>query len=244
MLIKEDISLIKGFYNGFNITEPKGNNAFSFAKRKNKTIHVSAFKYGNLDELGVSKDISFSEIKDGEEFNPLGLKNFLYLNKNNKHIFIFDNHNHAFFFWSFGFLKAYLKKPLTLVHVDQHTDMREPMYYLNLKDNDEHAVQKVFEYTNNVLNVGNFIKPAAALGFFDRIIQITDEKGFYENFKEGFVLDVDMDVFTPEMNYIPDKLKMDKLKVWLEQASWITIATSPFFMDQKKAIELIKELLS
>jgi hypothetical protein len=242
MLKKDDLELIKHFYKGFLISEPVGNNAFSFEKRKHKTLFVPPLKYGNLDELCISKDIVFSEIKDGLECNLPGLASFLYLYKDNKHIFIFDNHNHAFFFWSFGFIKGYLKKPLGLVHVDQHTDMREPMYYLNFKDNGN-VVDKVFDYTNNVLNVGNFIKPALALGFFDQVTQVNREDAFSSEMPKEFVLDIDMDIFADEMKYISDHLKMEKIKFWFEKASWITIATSPFFMDQQKAIKLVKDIL-
>jgi len=45
-----------------------------------------------------------------------------------------------------------------LYHIDEHADTRDPEKYL-LKP-DSRDLQKVFEYTNFFLNVGNYIIPA------------------------------------------------------------------------------------
>jgi hypothetical protein len=118
-------------YNGFYIEKSAGNNAFSFEKRKNKRIFVAPLIHGNINDLKAGQKIAFSEIADGIEKNKVGLDNFIYSNNNGKDIFIFDNHNHAFFFWIYALKEGRLKKGSTLVHVDQHTDMREPSKYFN-----------------------------------------------------------------------------------------------------------------
>ncbi|USN58289.1 MAG: hypothetical protein H6767_08515 [Candidatus Peribacteria bacterium] len=45
-----------------------------------------------------------------------------------------------------------------LYHIDEHSDMRDPEEYLLKPDSLD--MQKVYEYTNYFLNVGNYIIPA------------------------------------------------------------------------------------
>jgi hypothetical protein len=75
-------------------------------------------------------------------------------------LFLFDNHNHAYYFWYFA--RSQSQKNIAdgalLYHIDEHADTRDPGIYL-LKP-DSNNLQKIFEYTNFVLNVGNYIIPA------------------------------------------------------------------------------------
>ena len=66
------------YYRGFYILEPKGNNAFSFEKRNNKRIYVVPLVKGSVDDLAAGREVAFSEIKDGVEFNQTGLKNLVF----------------------------------------------------------------------------------------------------------------------------------------------------------------------
>jgi hypothetical protein len=126
-----------------------------------------------------------------------------------------------------------------LVHVDQHKDTREPDVVLSPKgEGSQH-----FQYANNVLNVGNFIPPAVKLGWFKDVVQVGSAEAFELIEHDPLILDIDMDIFAPVMNYIPDELKIRRLREWMSRASYVTIATSPFFMDQPRAIELVGQLL-
>lgn len=238
-----DIQLLQQFYNGFYIEEPWGNNAFSYARRQQQRIYVPPLIHGGLENSAVGEEIVFSEVEEGQEINKVGLQSFLYFQKSNKDFFIFDNHNHAFFFWVYAFKFGQLKKGLPLVHVDQHTDMREPEYYLHFSDGKNLDLKTAFEYTNHVLNVGNFIKPALKAGFFSRVEIIDSSFAFDSSYSEEIVLDIDMDIFSPDMAYIDHDLKLEKIRSYIEAASFITIATSPYFMDQEEAIRIIRELL-
>ena len=60
----------------------------------------------------------------------------------------------------------------------------------------------------------------------------------------GLVLDIDLDIFDPIMDYIPEELKLTCLRSWIGKARFITMATSPFFMDQIKAVRLANLLLA
>jgi len=228
------------FYKGFFLKEALGNNQFSFEKRKQKQIYVAPLKKGKLSDLSVGKNIAFSEYSDGKEYNYPGLENFIHFELNGKEIFIFDNHNHAFFFWIYAYHAGIINFGENLVHIDQHTDMRKPEKWLAISE--MHDALKIFEYTNFSLNVGNFIQPALQLNLFKKIDIIDSSISIEKRFYDKYVLDLDMDFFSPEMNYIPEDLKIKKISELMEKASFITIATSPFFIDQQNAIEKINRI--
>ena len=143
-------------YTGFYIDEPYGNNVFSYEERENKKIFVPKLIEGTLDDVIVGKEVVFNEIDEDNEIKAEGLKNLVEYKLNDKTIYIFDNHNHAFYFWMKSLKKKEFTKGCKLIHVDQHKDMREPSSYeVNIEDLDS-----VFTYVNKVLNVGNFIQPA------------------------------------------------------------------------------------
>jgi hypothetical protein len=55
-------------------------------------------------------------------------------------------------------------------------------------------------------------------------------------------LNLDLDFFAPELDYIPFEDKKWIILHFAHQAQLITIATSPFFIDQKRAIEMLGEV--
>ncbi len=233
---------IYDFYKGFYINQPVGNNAFSHSKRINKQIYVPPLIQGKLSDLALGDKIVFSEIEDQIEKNITGLKNFIHWNANNKNIFIFDNHNHAFFFWMWGWMQGKIEVGTILVHVDQHTDMREPGVQLQGKLDPEITLDKIFKYTNFELNVGNFLLPAINLGLFSSIEMINNSTAFNNPIPDKFILDIDMDIFIPELDFIDNQIKLVKIKSYIKKASFITIATSPFFIDQNIAIKYLNNL--
>ena len=228
------------FYTGFTIDKAVGNNLFSYQDRKNKSITIPALIKGTPNNLQVSEYISFSEIVDSVEYNLCGLKNFIHWEYNGKECFIFDNHNHAFFFWVYALQKKLFEWGMPLVHVDQHTDMRKPERFITKEDFNNPL--RVFEYANFELNVGNFIQPALNLGLFKEMDVIDSSYTFDSVYEPPFVLDIDMDIFGIDMNYIPDDLKIKKIREFAQHAKFITIATSPFFIDQNVVIKKIKEI--
>ena len=229
------------YYNGFYIEEPVGNNIFSYEERSQKRIYVPALSGDSLDELKISDEFCFCECLEGEEICCRGLEKFIELKREQNTAYIFDNHNHALYFWVDALEKGYFEKGVQLVHIDQHKDMREPERYIESLDKKD-----IFEYTNYVLNVGNFIKPALEMGIFSEVIIIDSEYGFNEktkNIGKNFVLDIDVDIFSKDMEYIDFDLRMDCIKELAKKAKAITVATSPYFIDQYYAIELVKEMM-
>ncbi|MDR1988435.1 MAG: UPF0489 family protein [Candidatus Peribacteria bacterium] len=64
---------------------------------------------------------------------------------------LFDNHNHAFYFWYEARNRGIIGDNNILVHIDEHSDMKDDGEYL-LKPN-SHNLNDVFDFTNFVLNV-------------------------------------------------------------------------------------------
>lgn len=227
-------------YIGFYIDEPVGNNIFSYEERENKKIYVPKLIEGTINDVVIGENIVFNEIDENQEIKSKGLKNMIQCNINQKDVYIFDNHNHSFYFWIKSLLLNNFTKGCKLVHVDQHKDMREPDNY----NVDISNIDDVFRYTNKVLNVGNFIKPALNHKIFSEVIIIDSSYGFDLNIEGEFVLDIDLDIFSKDMDYISYDLRVEKIKQLIKKARVITIASSPFFIDQEYAIKVLKELFN
>lgn len=227
-------------YIGFYIDKPIGNNIFSYEERINKKIYVPKLIEGTLDDVVVGNEVVFNEIDEDIEIKAKGLKNMVKYNIKDKDVYIFDNHNHALYFWIKSLKLNNFNKGCKLVHIDQHKDMREPENY----DVDMENIDDVFRYTNEVLNVGNFIQPALKHSIFSEVIIIDSSYGFNLDIQGEFVLDIDLDIFSKDMEYISYDLRINKIKELIEKAKVITIASSPFFIDQEYAIKVLKELFN
>ncbi|EQF22594.1 hypothetical protein QEW_4207 [Clostridioides difficile CD160] len=227
-------------YNGFYIEKPVGNNVFSYDKRDNKSIYVPKLISGTLNDVKLGNEVVFNEIDENEEIKAIGLENMVEYVLGNKTIYVFDNHNHAFYFWLKSMMNDEFTRGCKLVHVDQHKDTREPESY----DVDVNNIEDVFRYTNEVLNVGSFIKPALKHKIFSELIIIDSLYGFDLEIEPEFVLDIDLDIFSSDMDYIPFDFKLDKIKNLIKKAKVITIATSPYFINQEYAIKVLKELFN
>ncbi len=236
-----NIEPLKKLYKGFYIPAPTGNNAFSFEIRLNKRIYVAPLVEGTPADLRPGSRIAFSEVEDGVEKNDVGLEKFIYYRHKNTDVFIFDNHNHAFFFWMAAYLQNELQPGAKLIHVDMHSDMYSPSAPFALSLRRDFTLEEVFNYTQRILTVSSFIKPALQMGFFTDVEIIDSTLSFENVIPEHYVLDIDMDIFAKEMDYIGYDVKMDKIRAYIERAEFITIATSPFFMNQEKAIQLVQK---
>lgn len=237
------LETIQSFYNGFYLEKPLGNNAFSYEQRMTRKLYVPPLQSGGPANLLVGKEVVFSEFDEGSEIKKTGLQAFIYYRLADKHFFIFDNHNHAFFFWIAAWQHGVFAPGLPLLHVDQHTDMREPESWFDEKRLEKEGLPYAFRYTNETLNVGNFIQPALKLGLFSRVDIVDSTVSFAKTYQAPYVLDIDVDIFSDDMAYIPAAEKLVKIRDYISAAQMITIATSPYFIEQERAIEKIHELL-
>lgn len=50
--------------------------------------------------------------------------------------------------------------------------------------------------------------------------------------EENAILNLDLDIFAPELDYIDERKKIACIQNLLSQVKYVTIATSPYFIDQ------------
>ncbi|MDD2907693.1 MAG: UPF0489 family protein [Candidatus Gracilibacteria bacterium] len=245
---------------GFYIEKPVGNNAFSFEKRQNKKLYVPEIidlDINDLDNIQVQNDVDKIAFEDfGFDDNlstNYGLKNFYRIRIKGKEIILFDNHNHAFYFWYEARNRSIIGDNNLLIHIDEHADTRDNNKYL-LKP-DSFDLEKVFNFTNEVLNVGDYIIPAKVEGLIGEVIQIRNTsnleeylKKYFDNSKLDFwgdykvILNLDLDFFQPDLDFIDYDLKKKVVRDAFKKADFITISTSPFFINQELAINVFKDL--
>ena len=237
----------------FYITEKIWNNALSFDKRKNPKLYVPSIKkINNFDEIELLEKnldkITFEDFDfDWKLSTNFWLKNFYEINWKNKKIYLFDNHNHALYFWYLAKEKQLISsKNNILYHIDEHADYRDPKIFLEKTD-----LKNIFNYTNfSQINVGNYIIPAEKEGLIWKTIQIRNTQNLqdYLNLKKetenNIILNLDLDFFQPDLDFISFDLKKKVILDIAEKASVITVSTSPFFIDQKLAIKVFKNLFN
>ena len=232
----------------FFIIENCGNNAFSFEKRKNPKLYVPSAIEGGIDDVRVGEEVVFEDFDENEVLQSCrGLKNLVRMRhpETGAPVIVVDNHNHVFWFWYEAWQKGLIQRGATLVHIDQHKDTRQPPR--GMTHDEAGDLEKAFHYTNHVLNVGNYIPPAMEEGLIGALISVTSEEEMRKNppapQKTSLIVNVDLDFWAPELDYISTEEKARFTKEWMRQADLITVATSPFFIDQERAIATLKDLM-
>jgi hypothetical protein len=122
--------------------------------------------------------------------------------------------------------------------------MKNPVAWLDIhKEND---LDYVTEYTNEVCTIADFIQPALKTGIISQCIQVRTENGLldYDIPKFSYIVDVDIDFWATEMGIEEFDRTIQKTRQLIAGASMVTIATSPCFIDQERAVEIVKLLLS
>ncbi len=160
-------------------------------------------------------------------------------------ICIFDNHNHALYFWIDAVRRWVIEKGFELIHIDEHSDLWDNEHDLDL----ERAISDEaysWDFTNLSCNVGNYIQPALRAGLVGNMIRIENEYQIdaYMDYvpRKNTVLNIDLDIFAPELDHIDEWKKVKLIQNLLKKCTFVTIATSPYFIDQWVAIEKLNEL--
>lgn len=238
----------------FFIEKPVWNNEFSYEKRKNKKIFVpSLIEAKDFSEIKLQDDkekIAFEDFDFDDKLSTnYWLKNFYKFKIKWKEIILFDNHNHAFYFWYEARKKWIIWNKNILIHIDEHADTRDNNKFINREETQ--YLQKVFDFTNFVLNVWDYIIPAQKEGIIWEIFQVRNTQNledylekFGKNFikKEKIILNLDLDFFQPDLDFIDFDLKEKVVLDAFEKADFITVCTSPFFINQNLAIEKFKNI--
>jgi len=236
------------------LTKPVGNNSLSYDKRTQLWSNLKLFIPQLLDlwnistkggllkildiHLKIGNKIVFEEVEKWKLLSKFWLDKYLTFKFKGTKYAIFDNHNVALYFIWLKFFQT--KQKLDLVHIDQHSDMWNP----NFIPAKISTLEELITYTFEGTNVGNYLIPAQQLGFVNNIFQVrTEYKALQLNqdFISWKILNIDLDFWSENMattekslNHIKKLLPYSKLVLW---------ATSPYFMDQDMALNLIRKLL-
>lgn len=231
----------------FWITEKTSNNAFAWAIRKNPKLYVPSLIEGALSDVLEGNEVVFEDVDDAGMLQPCkGLKHFVFMRHPQTQVpmYVVDNHNHVFYFWFEALSKGFIQKGATLLHVDGHRDTRVPER--NPTPEELGNLDKLANYTNTVLNVGNYIPPAIETGLIQEHLSVISEQEIKCHAPkpiENLIVNIDLDFWAPELDYISQDFKDSWARAWIKEASLITFATSPFFIEQKRALEVLERLL-
>lgn len=239
---------IEQYYNWFFLSVDSANNKLADCLEKLRVAPIK--KVSKFEPLSIEdKYFAFAEKNKNWELEYFHwLKNFLLIdNPSLPPIFIFDNHNHALFFRYYTILG---EKNIKLIHIDQHSDNRQNNNKLNL-NNSESNSDIIFHFSNELCNVGNFIPPAIKSNIISSQIQIRSHTALKElkiNKNQNFILDIDLDFCLSWIN--KDKIDENNVTLLIQRfkeispsAACITIATSPYFLNQGIAIKLANQLI-
>jgi len=152
------------------------NNKFAFQERMKAfwkaEIIVPQMIQWTTQDLGIWQTITFNEYENWSIKQFHWLKNLIQIKWSNT--YIIDNHNHALYYRYKSYLENNFNKWLTLIHIDQHSDMAEANSEIDI--NKEEDLNYIAQYTNKVCNVWNFIIPAIHSWLIKEIIQIRTEE--------------------------------------------------------------------
>ncbi len=242
---------IEQLYNWFYLNNESANSQISGCQTPLRVAPIKKVK--NYENLEIDNEhFAFAEKNGDWEIEYFhGLKSFLLIEKSEfPPIFIVDNHNHAI---TFRYNAIYNKKikNTELIHIDQHSDCRENKNHLALSRN-ENELEKIFGFWNEKCNVWNFIPPAIESGIISKQTQIrstTALQNLEVSKNQNFILDIDLDfcldwIDRNKINSETVNLLKEKFDEIWNFALCITIATSPYFLNQELAIKIVEELLT
>ena len=216
------------------LTENIWNNQFHYNQAKNPQLRVADLIEWNLSDLEIWENTVFREMKNWKLVEFKWLKNFIHIKNSNQSIYIFDNHNHSLKYWIDEYKVWNIPFWFDLIHIDQHTDMNTSEFDLDIKNPNL-----------DVYNVWNFIQPAIKSWLINYVEQINTEYKLlnYETERNDVILDIDLDFWAPEMSIEKYYETIEKTKNLISKSRVVTIATSPYFLDQQLAIKICKDLL-
>ena len=241
---------LEQLYNGFYLNKMCENTRISNWKTPLRVAPIKRVsKYENL-EIDY-EHFAFAEKNESWEIEYFHwLKNFLRIEKSDfPPVFVFDNHNHAPVFRYYT-MRLNKEAPI-LIHIDQHSDCWGNQNHLKF-DWTKDDLERVFHFYNEKCNVGNFIPPAIESWIISDQIQIrsvTALQNLEIDKNQNFILDIDLDfcldwIDRKTVNEDAVKILKAKFDGFWKNALCITIATSPYFLDQELAIKIIEELFS
>ena len=242
---------IEKLYNGFYLNKESANSQISGCSTSLRVAPLE--KIDQYKKLETERN-NFAFVEKNEKWEIEyfhGLKNFLWIEKTGvPPIFIFDNHNHAPVF-RYNIIYNKRIKNVELIHIDQHSDCWENKNHLKLNWN-ENELENIFHFYNEKCDVGNFIPSSIKSWIISNQTQIRSISAL-KNLKieknQNFILDIDLDfclnwIDRSIINEESIKILKKKFNEFWNFALCITIATSPYFLNQEVAINILKKLLN
>jgi len=235
------------------LDSPIWNNTFAYDERVNvlgeAKIIVPQLIEWMINDVRRGTNIVFAEMIDDELQEFQGLESLVCLDYpsaghwEEKKVYIMDNHNHALYFWYREYRESNIKKWLPVIHIDQHSDMKEPLSWIAMDREDD--LEYIAQYTNEVCTIADFIHPWLKTWIIDKCIQLRTENGLLDyNIPEfSYILDIDIDFWAPEMRIEQFDRTIQKTRQLIAEASLVTIATSPCFIDQERALDIVDLLI-
>ncbi|MCF6177452.1 MAG: hypothetical protein L3J71_16985 [Victivallaceae bacterium] len=201
---------------------PHGNSGFSLDERN---LPVPAICQGGADDIIDGDDIAFVDSSSG--IAERGLKNFIigHTAHTGTPIFICDNHNYVLEAW-----QLLREQQSTLVHIDQHRDdapatQFETLYHTRICDYIDFAIRNKW-IAEQVIS----------------IIEQHDLPQLQSMPDHNRICNIDLDIFAPECTILSLADKVKAIIAAADNCSLITLATSPGFIAQPRAIEIAKLL--
>lgn len=236
-----------------------GNNALSFQERKNQwsdtRLYIPRLREWILDDVRFARDNTVYEYvdEDNKLVNSYGLESLVKLDFHGKDLYIIDNHNHAFAMWWRSYRDWKISRGNHLIHIDQHSDYAEPQVYMNNDfptfDIKDISQLQIDTYTNEVLTIASFIKPALACGFcisYEMVLTEYSLLHYWIPLQSSLIVDIDLDFRAPEMSIQEYDKTLNQVRkiISLPQVWCITIATSPTYILQERALEILHDIMS
>ncbi len=236
------------------LRENTGNNSFSYSERKKllwkAEITIPSLIQGTIKDAKIGSHIAFEEIDHtGKLRQCTWLAQLIqwHYPPTQKPLYIIDNHNHALYF-RLNELKNQTRmlEYLEIIHIDQHSDQAQTPHPIDkLKRKDQNYIR---HYTNYTCNVGSFIEPFLELFPRTNYTWIKSESQLlkYQAKKTETtytILDIDLDFRSPEMSIQNISQTINNTQTLMQKASLITIATSPYFLDQTHALRMLAKII-
>lgn len=240
----------------------QGNNLFSYDQRRSLWSDTTLVipwpsEITTLDQVRLGDDIVFEEVNhDGQLQSCTGLAHTYFINPDDTNhlptIVITDNHNHLLPY-RLKHISTSESQHIHLLHIDQHSDLWHNINQLDVLK--IHNPQYRRDFAHHDCNIGNFITPCIDSWLIAHMTQIRTEFSLNEivnliaeaeeiTWNNITILDIDMDFRAPEMWISDIDNTMAQVRLLMEHAHLITIATSPYFIDQNLALTLVNQLLN
>lgn len=240
------------------LTTAQWNNIFSYNERKqhwSQTIITipDRIQITSLDQVRLGHDTVFEEIDHhGIIRSCTGLMHRYELSLTWKPIVITDNHNHVLPY-RLDIITTHQSKSVHLIHIDQHSDLWPNSNTLDLTQIHQPQYQEYFAHQE--CNIWNFIPPCISSNLITHMTQIRTEytlqsesKSYIHHtphspYDKLIIVDIDLDFRAPEMGISNMTKTIKQVQSIINHADLITIASSPYFIDQHLALSILHQLL-